>query len=449
MTSHDSSYDQILAAIAAKNGQHTADRLRAYFDQKIRNGSNSEAILEELQRLARTLGVEPAQPVPARVSEEPPALFITSSKFNNILRADNGGMEITMPDVMVEALWPLKASGILLGPDKAGKTQYALEEALCLATGWPVLGRYAVPKPRRVLFIEEEDTSERCRRRLFDLIQMRGHNGPELLEELRKTGKLTLIVQNGFRLTDPEWVAELRRVVSEAQLDVVYLDALGRMTGQKIDRSDDMGPVVETLGSFTRELRAVVRLIHHTNKGAKWHDTSTVRDGAGHHGLASWNEAALLFSRRAPKVTQEQPTRRVEAPSLIRFEGKDGASLKVCTMVQLHEVTDPVKEPAGHLIGLSALETVEESRLNKDELTKVIDILRNPSTPRHEDSKARIKGIRTATVAQLVFGVRSRANKKKAKRYLDAAVEGRTARKIEPPAGAATERGTEYWEAVA
>ena len=51
--------------------------------------------------------------------------------------------------------------------------------------------------------------------------------------------------------------------------------------------------------------------------------------------------------------------------------------------------------------------------------------------------------------AQLVFGVRSRANKKKAKRYLDAAVEGRTARKIEPPAGAATERGTEYWEAVA
>jgi len=69
-------------------------------------------------------------------SPEPAKCSVLTTAFKTL----DAPEDIPMPNVMVERLWPDKASGLLLGPDKSGKTFYALEEALCLAAGYKVLG---------------------------------------------------------------------------------------------------------------------------------------------------------------------------------------------------------------------------------------------------------------------------------------------------------------------
>src|SRR5262249_30683244 len=74
---------------------------------------------------------------------------------------------------LVEGVLNDDGSGWIGGEEKLGKTYYALEEALCLALGLPVCGRFAVPTAVPVLFIEEEDSARRTQNRLVALL--RGH----------------------------------------------------------------------------------------------------------------------------------------------------------------------------------------------------------------------------------------------------------------------------------
>src|SRR5207247_333582 len=66
----------------------------------------------------------------------------------------------------IDGLLSSEGSGWIVGEEKLGKTFYALDEALCLALGLEVCGRFTVPVRRRVLFIEEEDGPRRTHRRV-------------------------------------------------------------------------------------------------------------------------------------------------------------------------------------------------------------------------------------------------------------------------------------------
>ncbi len=61
----------------------------------------------------------------------------------------------------IEGIMSDEGGGWLGGEEKIGKTLYALEEALCLALGLPVCGRFPVPLRHKVLFMEEEDSPRR------------------------------------------------------------------------------------------------------------------------------------------------------------------------------------------------------------------------------------------------------------------------------------------------
>jgi RecA-family ATPase len=62
-------------------------------------------------------------------------------------------------EVYIDALLSSDGGGRIGGEEKLGKSYYALHEALSLALGLPVCGRFTVPARRRVLFVEEEDSS--------------------------------------------------------------------------------------------------------------------------------------------------------------------------------------------------------------------------------------------------------------------------------------------------
>lgn len=61
---------------------------------------------------------------------------------------------------LIQDLLPAEANGWIAGEEKLGKTLYMLEEALCLALGRPVCGKFNVPVRQRVLLIEEDDSPQ-------------------------------------------------------------------------------------------------------------------------------------------------------------------------------------------------------------------------------------------------------------------------------------------------
>src|SRR5689334_17208107 len=70
------------------------------------------------------------------------------------------------PEPLIEGILSADGSGWIAGEEKLGKTPYSLEEAVCLALGTDVCGRFKVPARQRVLFFCEEDTARRAYKRL-------------------------------------------------------------------------------------------------------------------------------------------------------------------------------------------------------------------------------------------------------------------------------------------
>jgi hypothetical protein len=356
--------------------------------------------------------------------------------------------EVPKRDVMVERLWPEKGSGTLLGPDKSGKTQYALEEALCLATGMDVLGRFKVPTRRRVLYITEEDTQERVLRRVYDLLRLHGSLDPASeVKGLAMTGAFLVLVGNHFRLDSEADVAKLEETLRKDRIDVLYLDALGKMTKQQISHDHDAGRLVELFTRLEASGPTVLRVVHHTSKLRRqgWTpDTATVRDASGHHAFADWCRSSLLFSRGNPVIVTPRPDEVVDVPSRIRFEGSDGAPVRLGVMVQQHLNTPE----DSHLIGLGFTETeaANPSRLDPAVLKKVIGVLADPTTQRIKDANTGVTGVAAVEVADRAGFGRSRSAKLKAGRYLAAVVEAKKARLVTE--GLKTVRGTALWEAA-
>jgi hypothetical protein len=403
--------------------------------------------IEGYQKQARAEAVEPVEAAPILATKRHPVV----TRFHTI----DVPKEVPMREVMVERLWPEKASGTLLGPDKSGKTFYALEEALCLATGYKVFGQFATTR-RRVLYISEEDTQERLLRRLYDLLGVHGSRDPATeLKEIMATGALTFIAGNNIWLYDEPSVTEIERLLCEYAIDVLYLDALGKLTRQQISHDHDAGKLVAL---FTRleATGAVLRVVHHTNK-AKRHgwtpDTATVRDGSGHHAIADWCRSSLLFSRRNATIVNPKPHEVVDMPSLLRFEGSMGAPAKLGLMVQRHLNTEAPEPVTSHLTGLTFTDdagiAVVGKPLERGLLAKVIEVLADPATPRTTDSKTGLAGVPTVAVADRAgFGTMG-SGRNKAVRYLEAAVTAKKAVRITEGRETETLRGAVLWEKTA
>ncbi len=94
------------------------------------------------------------------------------------LRVIGTGDFLAEPDTeavaLVDGVLSDDGGGWLGGEEKLGKSWWAIEEAVCLAFGLPVCGRFAVPERRRVVLLEEEDSPRRVRRRLRASCAARG-----------------------------------------------------------------------------------------------------------------------------------------------------------------------------------------------------------------------------------------------------------------------------------
>lgn len=225
------------------------------------------------------------------------------------------GKEFPPPVPLIEGVIPSEGCGWIAGEEKLGKSFYALEEAICLALGLPVCGKFNVPERQRVLFIEEEDSPRRVKDRIDALL--RGHgkdpDDPSVRAELDKWFRVA--VWKSFSLDDPDMLLSLVKTLEEFKPRVVYLDALRKMTTRDLNSQQEASKLVNMLDDLRRRHGCVFRILHHYRKGqAHGRMARGSQEIIGSFVLGAWAEVSLFF----------EPIGRQAGVAKVQVQTKDG-----------------------------------------------------------------------------------------------------------------------------
>jgi hypothetical protein len=224
--------------------------------------------------------------------------------------------ELELPsEEYIEGILNADSSGWITGEEKTSKTMYAIHEALCLALGRPVCGRFAVPQRRRVFFLEEEDPARRMQARIR--AQLRGQDldpdDPAVREDLNAWFQLH--VWAGFTFDDAAMVARLRATIETFEPKVVYLDVLRKLTLRDLNKQPEAAGVLAILDELHRAYGVVFRVLHHYRKAQTFRVGRGSQEISGSYVLGAWGESSLFF----------EPIGRKQGAVRVQVQTKDGA----------------------------------------------------------------------------------------------------------------------------
>ena len=153
-------------------------------------------------------------------------------------------------------LFLVGAAGILGGAPKTGKSFFALDMAVAVASGTAAAGRFAVPAPGPVLLLAAEDPPAVVVQRLAALAAAREHALATLPVEV--------IVELGVRL--PDGLERLAATVAQVAPRLLILDPLIRLHRADENSSAEMAVILDGLRALARATACAVLLVHHTRK---------------------------------------------------------------------------------------------------------------------------------------------------------------------------------------
>jgi hypothetical protein len=199
------------------------------------------------------------------------------------------------PHPLIEGLLSDEGGGWRGGEEKLGKSIEVLDEILCLSFGLPVLGRFPVPSPRRVLLVSEEDSPRRTWRRLRALL--RGHGLDPDADAVQATldAQLRLAAWEGFRFDDDPMLARLAATLAACKPDVVYLDVLRKMTRRNLNYADQASIIFDCLDDLRRQFGCVFIVVHHFRKAQGFRTGRGSQEMTGSYVLGAWGENSLFF----------------------------------------------------------------------------------------------------------------------------------------------------------
>jgi hypothetical protein len=153
-------------------------------------------------------------------------------------------------------LFLVGAAGILGGAPKTGKSFFALELAVAVASATAAAGRFAVPTPGPVLLCAAEDPPAVVVQRLAALAAARDRALPTLPVEV--------IVEPGVRL--PDGLERLAATVAQVAPRLLILDPLIRLHRADENSAAEMAVVLDGLRTLARATECAILLVHHTRK---------------------------------------------------------------------------------------------------------------------------------------------------------------------------------------
>ena len=187
---------------------------------------------------------------------------------------------------LIENIWTAASRGFIAGHPSVGKTWFALDMMLSVATGKPFLGLYNVVKPMNVLLIEEESSREALKRRLQLLTAGRAITPSDI------NGKFFTLTRQMIKLHKHS--EEIRSLIDRQNIGLVVFDSFRRVHDAKESSSDEMALVLQKLSEIQYESEVSLILIHHLKKsGMEGKSSSIWEQLRGSSDLWAWRDCII------------------------------------------------------------------------------------------------------------------------------------------------------------
>jgi len=187
---------------------------------------------------------------------------------------------------LIEQLWTDQGVGIIAGAPKTLKTWVALEMALSVSTGTFCLGRFAVPRPGRVLLYAAEDCASALRERIDGLARVHARPITDLDIGIIDTPRLLL--------DQREMQMRLHATLETQKPVLLILDPIVRMHARDENSSRDVAALLGFLRSLQRHHKLSICVVHHTRKSPAAAPGYELR-GSGD--FFAWGDCFLYLSR--------------------------------------------------------------------------------------------------------------------------------------------------------
>lgn len=186
---------------------------------------------------------------------------------------------------LVESLIVDHAIIAAVGRWKTTKSYALLDVCVAIATGESAFGRYKIPEPGPVVFVNEESGRDALRRRVDALCRGRG------IDPGRLRGRLLLAANARIRLDDADWQNDVVDTCQELRPRLIVFDPLARMKAPLRDENaqTDMAPLLDFLRLLRDAADTAVCFVHHTG-----HNGEHMR---GSSDLESFWESRLSWER--------------------------------------------------------------------------------------------------------------------------------------------------------
>lgn len=213
-------------------------------------------------------------------------------------------------DWLVTDLFSVGSSGWVGAEPKVGKSWLTLELIYCLTTASTYLERFSILQPRRVVYIQEEDSEQRVLRRFNQLLRGVPGREPPPDEYLR------FAIRAGFKIDSPTWIARLRAELTAWPAEVCVFDVFQRLHLKSENDQAQMAAVLAELDTLNREFGCAFIVVHHNRKPQTGNEARPNQMLRGSGVLAGWAECSLYLR------AGQGPGRIVVIP-----ESKDAAAI--------------------------------------------------------------------------------------------------------------------------
>jgi gp088 len=221
--------------------------------------------------------------------------------------SDLASVHIPRPRWLVEGIWIRGGCGFISGAPKSYKSWLAIDLAVSVASGSPLLGEHRVVATGPVLYLQEEDSLATAVDRLDQVVEGRApsaHWGGVMgIEEGLVTWEpgsglpIDIQAHTGIVLSDPRWHAWLAERVRTYGYRAVIIDTLTTTVGDvDLDKAVELQTrVLRPLRELAQTYDCSVVIVHHSRK-----NTGGSRRGSnmlGSVALHGWVDCALYLDR--------------------------------------------------------------------------------------------------------------------------------------------------------
>lgn len=182
-------------------------------------------------------------------------------------------------------LYPKSRLG-LTGPGKKGKSMLVQNIVLSLAAGVPLWNQFAIPKPRRVAYIQSEVSPQAIQDRFKTMIDSRA------AENLMFSSALLVNAPN-LKIDSKEGFRAIQMIIENSQAEVVVFDPLYKLHAADENKTDQMRNVIDQFEKLIEQYAISIGIVHHHGKTSEGKDEGHLSRGSSVFG--DWVDTQLVF----------------------------------------------------------------------------------------------------------------------------------------------------------